>query len=287
MKWIILYQFLFLTQFSKSLVEFMQPEKELKNITAQILEQLVKDFKYVIVNFHKSNCKICERDSDVLFEFARKINKDTNQVWVVRLNIENTPEILKKYQIDHFSSIVIFRKQEPITYKGKRTVQELLKFFKSIKSLKIIPITSKQEFSSLEKSKLSALLIMKKRNHEQINAFYAFAANRQNQQFYYTFSKFARGEINYQTEYNFVVFKNSGKDDRILSLNQIITTHQMNSFYNQVNFKNVIEMSEDLYSRISKEQRNTICLLTNDKNHIDFFVEKSEKFKQTNEIRPH
>jgi thiol-disulfide isomerase/thioredoxin len=94
------------------------------------LEDQLKEGKKVVL-FYADWCGHCTKFKPTWDEAAKKVNKEEKRMIKVNCGegTKKDKEIMDKYDIDGYPTIVIFEDGEPKKYNGERTVEDLLALF--------------------------------------------------------------------------------------------------------------------------------------------------------------
>jgi len=87
-------------------------------------DSIINDTKPVIIDFHALWCGSCKVQSPILEELATELG---DRVKVIKIDVDQNPEIAGRYQIQSVPTLMIFKKGE-IRYKqpGVHTKQQLM-----------------------------------------------------------------------------------------------------------------------------------------------------------------
>jgi thioredoxin 1 len=86
--------------------------------------ELIKDVRPVIVDFHALWCAPCKMQSPILKEVAAELG---NRVKVIKIDVDQNPELASRYNIQGVPSLMIFQRGE-IKYRqaGVHTKTQLM-----------------------------------------------------------------------------------------------------------------------------------------------------------------
>jgi len=76
-------------------------------------ETIINDTKPVIIDFHALWCGPCKVQSPILKELAAELGEN---VKVIKIDVDQNPELAKRFQIQGVPTLMIFKKGE-IKYK--------------------------------------------------------------------------------------------------------------------------------------------------------------------------
>lgn len=101
---------------------------EIKPSESDKLDALIKTSEPTLVLFYADWCGHCKTLKPVWDETAEKANTDKQKM--VKIDVggkdEETKELLTKYKIDGFPTILVFQNGKPTPYEGAKTVDGFL-----------------------------------------------------------------------------------------------------------------------------------------------------------------
>ena len=108
---------------------YVQFSKEGFQCKPDELESMIQSPEPTLVLFHADWCGHCKKLKPTWDETAKKANVDRTRM--IKLDVGGkTPdqrEIMDKYQIDGFPTILVFQNGVPVPYQGSRTTDDFLK----------------------------------------------------------------------------------------------------------------------------------------------------------------
>jgi thioredoxin 1 len=93
-------------------------------------DSIINETKPVIIDFHAVWCGPCKVQSPILKEVAAELG---DRVRVIKIDVDQNPEIAGRYQIQSVPTLMIFKKGE-VKYKqpGVHTKQQLMNVLTNI-----------------------------------------------------------------------------------------------------------------------------------------------------------
>jgi len=109
-------------------------EDTIEEVTDEILENMLKQYEYVLVFFAPNDCKECEK----ILHALENIDDDTDEHGIMFVTTDDMTIAKKQAKLNKFPAVVLFRNSVPIVYKGDLNDEEaLLKWVTSEDALDI------------------------------------------------------------------------------------------------------------------------------------------------------
>ena len=106
---------------------YLQP-KEGFECKPEEIDAYIRSSEPTMVLFYADWCGYCTKLKPVWEEAATQANTDTNRMIKIDVGGKDPEhkDLMKKYQIEGFPTILVFQNGTPVTYKGDRSVDSFL-----------------------------------------------------------------------------------------------------------------------------------------------------------------
>ncbi|GFQ72443.1 thioredoxin domain-containing protein [Trichonephila clavata] len=140
-------------------------EDTIEEVTDEILEEMIKEYEYVLVFFAPNDCKECEK---ILHELEN-IDDETDDNGIIFVTTDDMTFAKKEAKLSKFPAVVLFRNGVPVVYKGDLKDEDaLLKWVTSEEALdipdKIEEVNKRMLDKLLETSPYVAVLFYQEEN---------------------------------------------------------------------------------------------------------------------------
>ena len=251
-------------------------EKNVAVLTPENFDSTIKNYEYVLVNFHSNHCGHCRKLEPIYSEVGKEINNNNNnnKYLIAKINTSNQKNkqfLSNKILITHLPTIFLYYKGEKlIEHKiekiNERNSKIFIDFIKNVEKFFTVPISNKKQIDEILNLFDSILLFfgndkndIKILNNEIIN-YKGMVKN-------YVVNKDLYKLFGIEKEKSFLLLKNfDNKKDVYVANSNKINVNDINDFikFNAKIYVNNFDYKE--YFNANFYQLTTVFLFTNCQN---------------------
>ena len=248
--------------------------KDVVNLTSSNMKKYLETNERVLVKFFTMACGHCIAMETQYIELAKRIKRAGKKVKIAEVDCSIQKEIVKKYKIDKFPTILLFINNEPIIYNGDREENDMYNWLDKKEKPFSLEIDNKEDLEKYRIMDLSVLFVYPEEDKKSLREYQRFARDYDLLAFAHINKKLLKelDVLDFDNEYGFIIFRNFDEGNVMLNNNKkSFSKKEMKEFFELNRYPNVGFFDQDMAEEIFGDQIPTMFCFTND--------ETLEKFK--------
>lgn len=261
----ILFSLIFLSVVCKANVARWGLEQEdgIPKLNADNFDSFISDHQHVFVKFYAPWCGHCKKMIPAYRKLAEHLAEEEDGIPVVKLDGSKAKAIGRKYRVNSFPTLLLFKDGEVLEYTGKRKHEHMYNWVHKKTGNPSDFVEGEEDLDALNKSPLAVLYILPDRDDRALREYFGAADEFDNITFTHTSSEEYKTALEVEDNYNLIVFRNFDDGIKKLTSNEPLTLDQMADFVDRVKDPLVVMFNEQVAQKIFGDRHDAIVLFVN------------------------